>query len=152
MPPPSLAQVYLHIVFSTKGRAPFLRDPDLRQRTHAYLAGACNNLGLSVLKVGGVEDHVHIACRFPRTTTIADGMRDLKRDSAKWLKKREPSLGDFQWQEGYGVFSVSPSHLPALLEYVANQERHHRKESYQDELRRILAKYEVEYDERYLWD
>ena len=150
--PQSLAQIYLHIVCSTKGRTPFLKDRGLREKTHAYLAGICKNLGSPSLRVGGTEDHVHIACRFSRKHSIAELLKKLKEKSSKWIKERESSLSGFYWQAGYGAFSVSPSHVPALLEYIANQEEHHRKESFQDEFRRILEKYGVEYDERYVWD
>lgn len=142
--PHSLAEIYLHIVFATKGRFPFLRDPDLRAATHAYLAGACTNLGCPALRIGGVEDHVHIACRLSRSMSVADLVRELKRQSSKWLKARDPSLEGFQWQGGYGAFSISPSHLPALLRYIENQEQHHAKESFPGEIRRLLRKYGVE--------
>jgi REP element-mobilizing transposase RayT len=150
--PRSLAQIYLHLVFSTKNRTPFLRDDEIRAATHAYLAGACKNLGCHALRVGGVADHVHLACRFSRNVTVADFLRDLKRESSKWLKVRSPDSRDFQWQEGYGAFSVSPSHVSALLEYIANQEAHHKKETFQEEFLRLLDKYGVEVDERFLWD
>ncbi len=150
--PQSLAQVYLHIVFSTKDRTPFLKDRELRNKTHAYVAGICKNLDSPTLKVNGPEDHIHIACRFSRKHTIADLLQKLKEKSSKWIKTKDSSLSDFYWQGGYGVFSVSPSHLPALLEYIADQEEHHKKESFQDEFRRLLQKYGVDYDERYVWD
>ncbi len=150
--PQSLAQIYLHLVFSTKNRTPFLQDAALRTNLHAYLAGACKNLGCPAVRVGGVADHVHIATRFARNITIADLVRDLKRESSRWLKTRSPTLQDFRWQEGYGAFSVSPAHLPPLVEYIARQEEHHRRETFADELRRLLDKYGVEYDERHLWD
>jgi len=145
--PHSLAEIYLHLVFATKGRLPTLRDPDLRAATHAYLAGACQNLGCPALRIGGVEDHVHIACRFSRTITLADFLRELKRQSARWLKARDSSLAEFQWQDGYGAFSVSPSHLPALLVYITHQEKHHQTETFGEEYRRLLMKYGVERDD-----
>jgi REP-associated tyrosine transposase len=114
--PQSLAQVYLHLVFSTKNRAPFIRDQAFRKALHAYLAGTCEKLESPSLKVGGVEDHVHILCRFGRKMSIADLLRELKRESSKWAT-REHGLQDFEWQAGYGAFSVSPSHLEALTRY-----------------------------------
>lgn len=150
--PQSVAQIYLHIIFSTKHRQPFLTDPSMRSRLHAYMTGICDNLDAPSLMIGGVADHVHILCRLGRTITIADLLRDLKRDSTKWLKQEYPSINEFNWQAGYGAFSVSPSHVDALKAYIANQEEHHRTESFQDELRRICRKYGVELDERYAWD
>ena len=102
--------------------------------------------------VGGVEDHVHILCRLSRTSSIAELVRELKRESSKWIKTKDEALWDFHWQDGYGAFSISPSHVEELRTYIANQEMHHRQESFQDEFRRILKKYGVEYDERYACD
>ncbi len=150
--PQSLAKVYLHLVFSTKDRAPFLSNRGLRQETHAYLAGACRQLGSPSLIVGGVEDHVHILCYMSRTLSIADLIKETKRESSKWIKAKDDTLSDFRWQGGYGAFSISPSHVDDLRNYIANQKKHHRHESFQDELRRLLRKYDVEYDEKYVWD
>lgn len=148
----SLSQMYLHIVFSTKDRAPFLSDAKFRERTHAYLVGICNQQGSPSHIVGGVADHVHILCRFSKNFAVKDLLRELKRDSSKWVKKEAPRLREFQWQAGYGAFSVSPSHVDVLTKYIANQEQHHRRESFQDEFRRLCKKYGVEIDERYVWD
>ena len=145
----SLAQIYLHLVFSTKLRKPFLSSDNLQSELHAYLAGACRNLDSPSLQVGGVEDHVHILCQLSKTLSVADLVRELKRESSKWLK---PRIANFQWQQGYGAFSVSPSHVDALKDYIRNQQEHHRIETYQDELRRLFRKYGVEFDERYVWE
>ena len=148
----SLAQMYSHVVFSTKGRSPFLHDLELRERTHAYLAGTCRNLDSPSLRVGGIEDHVHILCRLGRRISIADLIRELKRESSKWLKEQSTELADFHWQNGYDIFSVSPGHVDTLVEYIEHQEEHHNGESFQDEYRRLLAKYGLDCDERYVWD
>ncbi len=148
----SAAKIYLHIVFSTKHRAPFLADQELRQETHAYLAGACRKIGAPSLIVGGVEDHVHISCYMSRTITVASFMAEIKRESSKWLKTKDINLSQFQWQAGYGVFSISPSHVDDLRRYIENQEKHHRRESFQEEYRRLLEKYDIDYDEKYVWD
>jgi REP element-mobilizing transposase RayT len=150
--PQSLAQVYLHIIFSTKNRARFLQAKGLRDELYNYLGGTCRNLDSPYLIVGGAEDHVHILCRFSRTTTIAVLVRELKRESSKWIKAKDSQLHDFHWQEGYGVFSVSPERVEELRRYIANQEEHHKTESFQDEFRHVLKEYGVEYDERYVWD
>ena len=150
--PQSLAQIYLHVVYSTKDRRPFLQDPTIRDETHKYLGGVCNNLGCPVLCVGGVADHVHVLCRLGRTISVADLVRELKRESSQWLKSKSKDLADFFWQNGYGAFSVSPGHVEILRAYIANQEEHHRRESFQDEYRRLLAKYGLEWEERYVWD
>jgi REP element-mobilizing transposase RayT len=150
--PQSLAQIYLHVVFSTKQRRAYLQSAELCDELHKYLGGVCRNLDAPSLIVGGAVDHVHVLRRFSRTITLADFVRELKRDSSKWLKTKSHELADFHWQDGYGAFSISPSHVEALRRYIANQRAHHEKESFQDEFRRLLKKYGVEYDERYVWD
>jgi REP element-mobilizing transposase RayT len=148
----SLTQIYLHIVFSTKHRRPDLCDKAFRARAHAYLAGVCRNLGSPALMVGGVEDHVHLLCRLSKTLAVAPFVRELKRDSSKWIKAEAPYLPDFYWQQGYGAFSLSPAHVEPLKQYIARQEEHHRRQTFQDKFRRLCAKYGVEIDERYVWD
>jgi len=135
--PQSLAQIYVHIVFSTKHRQPFLRDKAVREEMHTYLGGTCRHLDSPALIVGGVADHVHILCRFGKRTATADLVRELKRESSKWAKDRaaEPS---FYWQDGYGAFSVGAKEITAITAYIANQEAHHATESFQDELRAIF--------------
>lgn len=150
--PQSLAQIYLHLVFSTKHRKPLLNDKRQREQTHAYLAGACANLDSPSLIVGGVKDHVHLLCRQSKNIAVKTLVAELKRESSKWIKTQGPDLSEFYWQRGYGAFSISPSHVSALKKYIANQEEHHQKETFQDEFRRLCAKYELEIDERYVWD
>ena len=150
--PQSLAQIYLHIVFSTKNRQPFLADAKLRGECHAYLAGICKRRGSPSLIVGGASDHVHILCCLGREESVSVLIRELKRESSKALKAKSAELRNFFWQSGYGVFSVSPAHVEALKRYIANQEEHHGRESYQDEFRRLLRKYSLPFDEGYVWD
>ena len=147
----SLSQVYLHVVFSTKNRARFLQDRNLRERTHAYLAGTCRNLDSPSIIAGGVEDHVHILCRLAKTLSVSDFIRELKRESSKWLKEQSPDFSFF-WQGGYGAFSISPGHVEDLKRYIANQEEHHKTETFQEEFRRLLRLYGIEFDEKYVWD
>ena len=150
--PQSLSAVYLHLVFSTKERRPFLKDPALRAECHAYLGGISKKLDCPVILAGGVEDHVHILARQSRSITQADWVKELKRASSLWIKERDPAARDFAWQAGYGVFAVSFSHVEKVTEYIAKQEEHHRTRSFQDELRAMLAKHRIEWDEKYLWD
>jgi putative transposase len=150
--PQSLAQIYLHVVFSTKHREPLLADRELRCKTHAYMVGICRNLGSPSLIIGGTDDHVHLLCTFSRTSAVSDFVRELKRDSSKWVKTKNASLAGFHWQDGYGAFSVSPSHVPALKDYIASQDEHHKQEAFEGEYLRLLAKYGVEYDERFVWE
>jgi REP element-mobilizing transposase RayT len=148
----SLVQIYVHIIFSTKDRRRFLADDDLRERTHDYLAGICRNQDSPAIIVGGAEDHVHILCRLGKQTANSELVRELKRDSSSWIKTQRGDFGEFHWQKGYGAFSVSPSHVDDLKAYIAKQMEHHCRESFQEEFRRVCAKYGVEIDERYVWD
>lgn len=150
--PQSLVQIYVHIVFSTKDRMPFLKDTVFRGRVHAYLAGICNKQDCPAIIVGGVADHVHLLCRLGKQIDISSLIREIKRDSSSWVKEEEPTLSVFFWQSGYGAFSVSPSHVDALKNYIRDQEEHHKTESFQEEFRRLCAKYGVPVDERYVWD
>jgi len=150
--PQSLAQIYLHIVFSTKDRRPFLLDPGLREEVHKFLGGTCKQFDSPVLRVGGVEDHVHVFCRMGRTISVANLVKELKRESSKWIKTKDTAFRDFHWQNGYGAFSISPGHTPALVQYINDQDEHHRQESFQDEFRRLLKKYGLTWDEKYVWD
>jgi len=149
--PQSLVQLYVHLVFSTKNREPSLTD-EFRTQVHAYLAGICKNHKSPALIVGGVEDHVHLLCRLGSTIDVASLIRELKRDSSKWVKERYPAAIEFAWQNGYGAFSLSPSHVESVKAYIANQEEHHRRTSFQDEFRRLCRKYGLAIDERYVWD
>ncbi len=150
--PQSLAQIYVHLVLSTKGREPLLVDGAFRKRTHAYLAGICRQQDCPAVAIGGVADHVHLLARLGRAMDVSTLVRELKRDSTKWIKENEPRLRGFHWQAGYGAFSVSASHADAVAEYIGRQEEHHRTVTFQDELRRICQKYGIDLDERYAWD
>jgi REP element-mobilizing transposase RayT len=150
--PQSLVQIYLHIVFSTKDRAAFLQNEELRNNLHAYLGGVCRNLKSPSIVVGGALDHVHILCRLSKIGSVSELVRELKRDSSKWVKQQKRDLSAFYWQKGYGAFSISPSHVDALVEYIKNQSEHHKRETFQDEFRRLCKKYGVELDERYCWE
>jgi len=150
--PQSLSVVCLHVVFSTKDRHPFLRDKKIREDLHAYLGETTKRLDYPPVVVGGVEDHVHLLAFFGRTITQAEWVKELKRVSNDWLKKQGRDYVDFHWQGGYAVFSVSQSNLEKVVEYITNQEKHHIKMSFQDELRTFLRKHEIKWDERYVWD
>jgi putative transposase len=148
----SLAKILVHGVFSTKERRPFLRDRSLTMELHCYLGGVLNEMGCQSLLVGGVEGHVHLLFALSRTRTPADTLRDLKRSSSAWVKSRDLSLRDFAWQNGYGLFSVGFSQVEQVRRYILGQPEHHRKVSFQDELRSLLKRYRMDYDERYVWD
>lgn len=149
--PQSLSAVYIHLVFSTKDRRPFLKEKAIRTAMHSYLGGISKRLRCAPIITGGVEDHIHHLARFGRTMTQAEWVKELKRVSNLWIKD-EYSIRDFEWQGGYAVFSVSASNLEQVTRYIVNQEEHHTKLSFQDELRALFRKHNVEWDERYVWD
>jgi len=150
--PQSLAKILLHTVFSTKERQPLLRDPALREELHRYLGGILNHLDCPALIVGGVEDHAHVLAALSRTCSVAEMVKELKRGSSLWIKEREPALWAFAWQNGYGAFSIGFSQVAAVRRYVGHQAEHHQRRSFQDEFRKLLHRYQVAYDEKYVWD
>ena len=149
--PQTLGFVLVHVIFSTKGRAPLLGDA-VRPDLYAYLATVVRNAGCECYRVGVVADHVHLAIRLSRTLSVADLVADLKTSSSKWLKGMGPALRQFAWQTGYGVFSVGPANMGALWEYIDGQESHHAHRSFQEEYRGFLKRYGVDFDEPYVWD
>jgi len=149
--PQSLSKVYVHIIFSTKLRKPFITK-DIQNELYSYIAGTLINLKSDVLKINGIKDHIHILCTLPRTITIAKILEEMKKSSSKWIKTNGTKWSGFAWQDGYGTFSVSSSLINNVIKYIENQEEHHKKVSFQDEFREFLKKYNIDYDERYLWD
>ena len=149
--PQSLSRILIHVVFSTKNREPSLSSA-VRPALFGYLASVGRDIGCEVFRVGGVADHVHLLCRLGRSISLSDLVKELKRTSSLWIKTKSADLEDFHWQTGYGAFSISPGHVDDLIRYIENQESHHHTESFQDEFRRLLTKYGVEWDERYVWD
>jgi putative transposase len=151
--PQSLANVLLHLVYSTKDRQPWLDDPQLRRELFAYKATILRDkVDSPALTIGGVADHVHILLSLSRNFAIKDVLEEAKTETTKWLKKQKTSLKDFHWQAGYGVFSVSQSNAPKVKAYIANQEMHHARGTYQAEFRMLCRRHGIEIDERYAWD
>ena len=148
----SLAKILLHAVFSTRDRRPFLRDKKLREELHNYIGGIVNQLDCQSVIVGGVEDHVHLLCALSRTCQASEMIKETKRGSTVWLKAKNADFRDFAWQSGYGIFSIGFSQVDTVRSYIAHQEEHHRKVSFQDEFRQLLRRYEIAFDEKYVWD
>jgi putative transposase len=150
--PQSLSNIVVHLVFSTKDRQPQLANEEIRAEMHKQLGGASKTLSCPTLIVGGVEDHVHLLGRLSRTVTISDWVKELKRVTSIWIKQRDPELAHFQWQSGYGAFSVSQSEIDRVVKYIENQVGHHRDCDFKTEYRLFLERHEIPYDERYVWD
>jgi putative transposase len=150
--PQSHAQVLIHLVYSTKHRTPWLKDKSLRKDLYSYMATILKENDCPAIVINGVEDHVHIFCALSRKISIAGLVEEVKTEPSKRMKKQGVEYSQFHWQNGYGVFSVSPSNREPVAEYIRNQEEHHRTMSYQDEYRKLLKKHGLEWDERYVWD
>ncbi len=149
--PQSLSSLYVHLVFSTKNRIPLI-TPEIRSRLWAYLGGICSALNCHPVQIGGTDDHVHILCALSRDVAVKDLIAKIKADSSRWIKAQSMPISDFYWQSGYGAFSVNPQECHAAVQYIANQMEHHKKRSFQEEFLLFLKKYNVDYDEKHLWD
>jgi putative transposase len=147
----SLVKNYIHIVFSTKHRQPFITEA-IESDLHAYLGGVCKNLECPPIKIGGYSDHVHILCMLSKKIALMKLLEDVKSHSSRWIKTKGNNYHNFYWQDGYGAFSVRPGDMDELIFYISNQKNHHTKKSFQEEYRKILKENDVEYDERYVWD
>ncbi len=146
----SFTALHFHIIFSTKQRQPFL-TPDIKPRLFAYMGGMIRTMDGTALLINGPGDHLHILTTLPSKLSIADFLRELKADSSGWIKDTF-SLPDFAWQTGYAAFTVSKSGIPAVRAYIARQEDHHRRISFQEEYLEFLKRHEVEYDDRFVFD
>lgn len=147
----SLAKNYIHIVFSTKHREQLIYPP-LEGDLHPYLGGICNDLECQPIKIGGYTDHVHILCILSMKIALMKFMEEVKSSSTRWYKTKDKSLANFYWQDGYGAFSVSPTHVEKVEAYIENQHAHHSKTNFQDEYRQIMKKNKIDFDERFIWD
>jgi putative transposase len=139
-----------HIIFSTKDRAPYI-DAELKPEIHAYLGGMVREIKGKAYIINGTADHVHLLVSLPPTIALSEAMKIIKANSSRWVGDKWRSRRDFGWQTGYGAFSVSKSNVPGVIKYIQNQEEHHRKISFKEELIEFLRKHEIEYDERYIW-
>lgn len=147
----SLVKNYIHIIYSTKHRQPLIHQ-SVEEELHHYLGGICNRLDCQTIQVGGYTDHIHILCMLSKKISLMKLVEEVKSHSSKWIKTKDESYQNFYWQDGYGAFSVNPSQIDTVVAYIANQHEHHRKRTFQEEYRAFLKKYNVEYDERYVWE
>jgi REP element-mobilizing transposase RayT len=147
----SLVKNLIHLVYSTKCRQPWI-SPEHRAGLYAYQAGIFKEWESPALLIGGVEDHVHALFSLSKNHALKKIVEEVKKGSSKWMKTEGPRIADFYWQAGYGAFSVSQSNVESVFRYIQNQEEHHRKITFQDELRELFLRHGVEFDERYVWD
>jgi REP element-mobilizing transposase RayT len=149
--PQSLVKNYLHLTFSTKKRVPFI-DKQIENELFSYIGGICKNLESNPIVVGGHKDHVHILCLLSRKIALMKLIEEIKSHSSKWIKTKGQQYQNFYWQNGYGGFSVNPTHIEHVKKYIERQEENHKRISFQNEYLAFLTKYNIEYDERYIWD
>lgn len=146
----SLSKIYIHLIFHIKSTSPEIRDEDL-ERVHGYIAEVINKTGCQTFLVGGISNHVHILLLLAKHECISHVVEEAKRNSSRWIKTIDGHYAQFEWQAGYGAFSVSQSVVDNTLKYIKNQKEHHRKHTFQEEYLNFLKSYGIEYDERYVF-
>jgi putative transposase len=149
--PQSFAQIFIHIVFSTKKRARLLDDKIIND-IYPYINKILQNHNCRTAQIGGTEDHIHILCELAKNLSVSKIIEEIKTSSSKLVKTKSPMYKDFYWQHGYGAFSISPGHKEIVCNYIANQKQHHKTISYEDEFRTLLKKYNINFEEKYLLD
>jgi REP element-mobilizing transposase RayT len=147
----TLTKILLHITFSTKHRAELIPEA-LENDLYSYIGGICRRMDSPLLAMGGTMNHVHMMVSLGKTVALSNLMLEVKRDSSMWIKERDAALRAFAWQDGYFGFSIGESGVDALRTYIADQKQHHKTIDFKDEVRALLRKYGVEWDERYIWD
>jgi REP element-mobilizing transposase RayT len=147
----SLAKNLVHLIFSTKERRSLL-DTAVREPFHAYASGIFKEQDSPCLAINSVSDHVHVLFCLNKNAALAQVIMQVKKGTSRWIKTQGPRYADFEWQNGYGAFSVSQSSVPDVRQYIENQIEHHRKVGFQEELRAFLKRHEMAYDERYIWE
>ena len=148
----SLTRVVIHLTYSTKHRAHFLKDENIRRRLESYSGGILRDTECPPIRIRSVSDHIHLLFGLGKKIAIADAVKEVKTGTSEWLKEVDDSLLRFYWQGGYAAFSVSEDRVPEVARYIDRQDEHHKAVSFQDELRALLRAHGVEFDERYLWD
>lgn len=146
-----MAQILVHLIFSTKNREPLLSD-DIRPELHRYMATILKGMDSSAILINSVEDHAHILFHLSKNRALCDVIETVKKDSSKWIKTKGRTFRNFHWQSGYGAFSVSQSNVAQVVRYIEKQKEHHRRRTFQEEFRAFLKRYQIPYDERYVWD
>ena len=147
----TFTNLLFHIIYSTKFRKPAIRS-DWQDDLYGFIGGIVRDQKGTLLKIGGVEDHVHLLAKLSPTIAISDVLRKIKSNSSKWINERPDLNRKFEWQSGYAAFSVSESQMPSVFEYIANQADHHRKKTFEEEFIAILKMHNIEFDMRYVFE
>jgi putative transposase len=149
--PDTYSQVYIQIVFAVKGRQSLI-SKDHREELHKYITGIVQNRGHKMIAIFCMPNHMHLFIGFKPDTAISDLTREIKACSSKFINDNHWLHQKFHWQEGFGAFSYSKSHIDSVIKYILNQEAHHKKKTFKDEYIEFLEKFEIDYDARYLFD
>ena len=149
--PQSLFKILVHIVFSTKNRADLI-SPEIETGLYAYIHGIVENNGSKLIIANGTTNHIHLLVSLGKKIVLPELIGDIKRDSSSWIKKQNASFSNFYWQKGYGAFSIGQSQVITVINYIKKQKEHHRQQDFKTEFRTLLRKYEIDFDERYVWD
>jgi len=144
-------QIYIHIVFAVKGRQNLIPKKH-KTELHGYIMGIITNKKQTVIQINSMPDHIHILVGITPDTTVSDLVRDIKANSSKFINQKRWVMGKFKWQVGFGAFSYSRSQLDALVKYIKNQEKHHMRKTFREEYLEILKRFNVNYDEKYIFD
>jgi len=147
----SLSSVLVHLVFSTQNREPLVSS-EIEIELHPYMATIFRELKSPALAIDGTDDHIHILFSLARVVTIADIVQEVKTSTSKWIKTKGREYRNFHWQRGYGAFSIGQSNVASLKRYIRQQKEHHKRVTFQDEYRKFLNVYGIDYDEKYVWD
>jgi putative transposase len=147
----SFTKLTYHVVYGTRYRRPTITEA-IRERLYEYIGGIIRGKNGHLIEIGGVADHVHILANFSASIAVADTVRDIKANSAKWMNELGPLQERFEWQKGYGAFTVSISQVPVVQRYVQNQEEHHRRVSFEEEFVALLERHEITFERRYLFE
>lgn len=147
----TFTQIYVHIVFSVKGRQNLIQK-SWKDELHKYICGIVNGKDQKVYAIGGMADHIHLLVSIKPTISISDLVRDMKANSSKWINEKQYVVGKFQWQEGFGAFSYGQSQLDIVITYINNQEQHHEQKTFKDEYMELLQRFNIIYDEKYLFE
>ena len=147
----TLVQIFIHVVFSTKNRAEII-TPEIEPELFAYIGGIALNNNSKLVAANGTANHIHLLILLSKTIKLSELVGDIKRNSSRWIKTKDGDFKTFGWQDGFAAFSVGKTQVPMVKEYIAKQKEKHGSQQFEDEMRMFFGKYEIEYDERYVWD
>jgi len=146
----TFTQIHIHVVFAVQNRISLIQN-SWQERLYKYIITIIQKRGHKVLSIGGMPDHIHILFGFRPTQALSSLMQEVKRDSSEWINQQRLVVGRFSWQEGYGAFSYSKSHIPQVAQYIETQEKHHKKKTFINEFKKILQDFDIEHNEQYIF-